>query len=323
MLIDNYDRSFKYLRLSLTEKCNFRCSYCLPNGFKACRSEQPLDHKEIRNLVRAFVSLGVEKIRLTGGEPTIRHDIIDIISTCKQAGIAKIALTTNGFRLGKIISDLNTVGLDGINISLDSLQKNRFQKITGSLFFDEIYSSIESSLKLKIPHVKINAVLLKDINSDELIDFTKWVKDRKITVRFIELMKTLDNSAYFREHHLSADHFENQLKNMGWKLEARSAVSGPAKEYSHPDYKGKIGFISPYSKDFCLECNRLRVSSFGELRLCLFGQGNLNLRPLLQNEKQFAELKELICEGLRLKPMRHELHRGLSGDMNSLAEIGG
>lgn len=324
MLVDNFGRSFKYLRLSLTEKCNFRCSYCLPNGYTPCQAANFLDIHEIENLASAFASLGVEKIRLTGGEPTLRGDISDIISMLKSInGIETVALTTNGYRLPKIINELHSAGLDALNISLDSLNAEKFRDVSGYDYCESIKKSIEEGLNLGFKKIKINAVLLKDINSDELHDFINWVRNRPVTVRFIELMRTTDNELFFNKHFLSVSHLQTQMIEMGWSKVVREEVSGPANEFWHPDFQGKIGFISAYSKDFCAGCNRLRVSAIGGLRLCLFGEGNLNLRPLLQSSSQQSLLIENICQTLKLKPLSHNLHKGYSGDMASLSAIGG
>lgn len=324
MLVDNFGRSFKYLRLSLTEKCNFRCSYCLPNGYTSCQANSALDLHEIENLVSAFALLGVEKVRLTGGEPTLRTDIVEVVSMLKSIqGIETVALTTNGYRLPKIMNDLCSAGLDALNISLDSLNADKFKAVSGYDYCESIKKSIDDGLSLGFKKIKINAVLLKDINSNELFDFINWVQTRQVSVRFIELMRTKDNKDYFDKYFLSVSNLQKKITEMGWAPVTREEVSGPANEYSHPNFIGKIGFISAYSKDFCTGCNRLRVSATGGLRLCLFGEGSLNLRPLLQSSSQQKILIEKICQTLKLKPLSHNLHNGYSGDMSSLSAIGG
>ena len=324
MLVDNFGRSFKYLRLSLTEKCNFRCSYCLPNGYSSCHREAPLNIHEIENLASAFANLGVEKIRLTGGEPTLRSDVAEIISMLKSIhGIETVALTTNGYRLPKILNQLSDSGLDALNVSLDSLDPKTFQAISGFDYCESIKNSVDRSLALGLKKIKVNAVLLKDINSEELFNFIRWIQTRPLSVRFIELMRTSDNADYFKKHYLPVSYLQNQMTEMGWSMVNRDELSGPANEYSHSEYAGRIGFISAYSKDFCASCNRLRISANGGLRLCLFGDGNMNLRPLLQRVSQQELLLEKICQTLKLKPLSHNLHNGYSGDMASLSAIGG
>ena len=323
MLKDNYLREFKYLRLSVTEKCNFRCNYCLPNGYKARRS-QYLNLQEITNLAFAFKELGIEKIRLTGGEPTLRPDLMPIIRTLKETvGIPQVALTTNGFRLSQDIEQLREAGLDSLNISMDSLQKDRFKNICGMDRCESIKKTIDRALGLGFSSLKLNCVLLKDQNDDEFFQFLEFVKSRDVTIRFIELMRTGGNADYFSKHHLAVDSFQHKLLDLGWRQCPTSFAGGPAKEFFLCASRGKVGFISPYQKDFCANCNRLRVSSLGGLRLCLFGNGDVSLRDLLQVSDDRERLKERICGALRIKPRSHGLNDELFGDLESLSAIGG
>ncbi len=323
MLVDTYSRKFKYLRLSLTEKCNFKCSYCLPNGYQGCSSRN-LTLDEIVHLASAFKELGIEKIRLTGGEPTLRPDLCKIIQALKEdVGIQQVALTTNGFRLEQDLLRLKSAGLDSLNISLDSLQADKFKQICGVDKCESIKRSIDLALALDFRSIKLNCVLLKDVNDDEFLDFVEFVKSRHISIRLIELMRTGDNRAYFEKHHLPVSELQQRLLQMDWRPYASNLLGGPAKELSHAGSKGRMGFISPYSKDFCSDCNRLRVSSTGGLRLCLFGQGDAPLRHLLQTPEDRDSLKEHIAELLKFKPRGHRLHENIYGNMHSLSAIGG
>lgn len=322
-LYDFYDRNFSYLRLSLTEKCNFRCTYCLPEGYKPTSCDSDLNLSEIHNLLRGFRELGITKIRFTGGEPTLRKDLIEIVSLAKHLNFQKIALTTNGHRLLELAAPLYEVGLTNLNVSVDSLDEINFQKITGQNVLNKVLSGLKKSISLGIPTVKINTVLLKDLNDFELKDFLEFVRKNPVSVRFIELMQTGENLDYFKKHHLSAGNINSFLKDRGWSEISRKNSDGPAIELSHPDYLGSIGTISPYSKDFCKSCNRLRVSGRGRLQLCLFGDGQINLRDFLQNPNQKDELKEMIVQSLSFKPIGHELFNGLSGNTKNLSMIGG
>lgn len=323
MLIDSYARKFKYLRLSLTEKCNFKCSYCLPNGYKGC----PVDYlniSEISNLAHAFKDLGVEKVRLTGGEPTLRSDLLQLIKILKDdVGIQQVALTTNGFRLENDIVKLKEAGLDSLNVSMDSLRTNRFKEICGVDKGESIQRAVDQALTLGFKNIKINSVLLNKINDDEMEDFSRYIESRDVTVRFIELMRTGDNAEYFAHHHLSVDSMILKIKASGWQEISATKFGGPAKEFQHNNFKGRMGFISPYSKNFCDSCNRLRVSSRGGLKLCLFGQGNISLRHLLQREVDRVQLKEVIVQALQMKPKSHRLHEKIFGTTYSLSAIGG
>lgn len=324
MLVDNHSRVFKYLRLSVTEKCNFRCSYCLPDGYKGCPKTSFLNLSEIHRLAQAFKDLGVRKIRLTGGEPTLRGDLVEIISDLKvRVGIEEVALTTNGFILDRIAPRLRAAGLDAINISLDSLNPRSFQKICGMDKGESVLRSIDQCLDLGFRRVKVNCVLLRGINDHEFEHFIEFVQARPVSVRFIELMRTGDNRDYFTKHHRSLDPKIEELKALGWTEVMASETGGPAKEFQAPGFAGKIGFISPYSKNFCSTCNRLRISATGGLRLCLFGMGDLTLRDLLQEDSQQKELMDRVVAALKLKPEGHRLHENVYGDMRSLSAIGG
>jgi len=324
MLSDNYSRTFKYLRLSVTESCNFRCSYCLPDGYKPCGRKTNLSPTEIQRLVRGFNALGVEKVRLTGGEPTLRNDLLEVVAAIKEVDPAiQVAMTTNGHRLRALLPDLRKAGLDAINISLDSLNPETFKTICGRDQGIAVRDSVDQALAVGIKRVKVNAVLLKGVNDHEIGDFIRWVRDRRVSVRFIELMRTTDNAEYFARHHLSAAKLKEALRARGWRASERNGTDGPAVEFEHKLFSGRIGFISPYQRDFCETCNRLRVSALGKLRLCLFGDGDHDLRRFLQADERKSDLMREIVSVLRLKPASHRLHENITGSMNSLSAIGG
>lgn len=324
-LIDRFGRRFPYLRLSVIEACNYHCSYCLPKGYQAVPGRpKNLDIDEIARLLGAFATLGMQKVRLTGGEPSLRRDLTDIIRVAANTtGVEKVALTTNGCLLQKRIRDWNDAGLTALNVSVDSLDRDCFKKITGHDQLTSILAGVETALESNLQSIKLNAVLLRDLNDDQLPAWLDYLRDRRISLRFIELMQTGDNLEYFRQHHLRAEILEQQLEQSGWRLLPRAADAGPAREYGHADYRGRIGIIAPYSRDFCAGCNRLRVTSSGDLRLCLFGQMGIPLRPLLQHDDQQAELLATVAKQLGLKQEGHGLHMGDTGITPHLASIGG
>lgn len=323
-LVDGFGRSFPYLRLSLTEACNYRCSYCLPDGYQANGRPTFLTLEEIQRLVRAFAALGMRKIRLTGGEPSLRKDLPSIIAAVSSApGVSKIALTTNGCLLPKHVGIWREAGLTALNVSLDSLQPARFAAITGHDRFAEVTKGVEMALGLGFDAVKLNAVLLRSLNDDELPAWMEYLRERDIAIRFIELMRTGDNKDYFERHHYRAEALEEQLIQNGWTQTPRAPDAGPAREYAHPNYQGRIGIIAPYSKDFCAGCNRLRVTARGDLRLCLFGDFGIPLRPLLQSDADHDALVAKIATQLGLKAAGHGLHQGQTGITPHLASIGG
>jgi cyclic pyranopterin phosphate synthase len=324
MLEDSFNREFPYLRLSITEACNFRCQYCLPDGY-ICKSKPDfLNIDEIRRIATAFSELGTWKIRLTGGEPTIRKDFTEIVSTIADIpGIKQLAFTTNGYRLRKNAQKWKDAGLDNINISVDSLNPEKFCEITGHDRLNEIIEGIKKAIEVGFEKIKTNVVLLKNVNDNELSNYLDWIKDTPVSVRFIELMQTGDNLEYFNKYHISTDFIKEELLKNGWGQEIRAQESGPAVTFSHPDYAGKIGIIAPYSKDFCKGCNRLRTTSTGDLRLCLFGNSGISLRHLLQYDDQKEELKQLITAQLQYKCSSHFLDFGDTGITPHLASVGG
>ena len=326
-LTDSFGRTFPYIRLSITDVCNFKCGYCLPNGyFKQENKPGFLTLDEISNLVSALSELGVSKIRLTGGEPTVRKDFFDILKNIKSKGkINNLVMTTNGYKLNQIADQLIKDGINGINISIDSLDRNKFKEITGHDRLPQILEGIKILQDKGFANIKVNAVLLKNINDSEA-DFDSWeqfVKENAIDFRYIELMQTGDSLEYFKKYHVSASVFKNYLIKKNWNEVARVADAGPSINFVHSNYKGKFGIIAPYSKDFCKTCNRLRITAKGELRLCLFGNTGTNLRPLLQSPDQKNELKILILKQVNFKKESHYLELGDTGITPHLASIGG
>lgn len=323
MLIDAYQRRFTYLRLSVTESCNFRCTYCLPDGTDCDSRAGELTLPEIRRLVTAFARLGTRKVRITGGEPSLRKDLTEIIATCKAVpGIEKVALTTNGYRLQRDAAAWQAAGLDAVNVSVDSLDAATFHLVTGQDKLADILAGVATAKAVGIKQVKINTVLLKQHNALALPDFLSFVKQQDLSLRFIELMRTNDNLSFYQRQHLSGASIQQQLETQGWQLLPKGISDGPALEYAHPHYQGRIGLIMPYSKDFCADCNRLRVSSKGQLYLCLFTDSYQDLRSLLQSEHS-APLERFLQQALTGKAESHQLQQQHSGSTRHLAQIGG
>ena len=328
ILKDSFGRKFPYIRLSISDVCNFKCGYCLPDGYKIDKSDNRsfLNIEEIGRLAKALSELGVSKIRLTGGEPTVRKDFFEIVKIIKKnSGIKKTVMTTNGYRLDKIADNIKNSGLDGINISIDSLNANTFKKITGHDRLGEILKGIKNLQKLNFKNIKINAVLLKGVNDTEK-DFNNWaefIKNNEIDFRYIELMQTGDNLDYFNNYHVPAKKFTDYLNNNNWIIQTFGKDAGPSKNYLNPKFKGKFGVIAPYSKDFCKSCNRLRITAKGDLRLCLFGNTGINIRHLMQKDNQIEELKDLILKQLNFKKESHYLEIGETGLTKNLSTTGG
>ena len=327
-LQDTFGRKFPYIRLSITDICNFKCTYCLPEGYKKTPGDTRsfMSGQEISRLTKALSELGVCKIRLTGGEPTVRKDFFDILNDMKQnSKIEKITMTTNGYQLDKIAKQLHQSGLDGINISIDSLDRETFKNLTGHDRLPEILNGIKILQDLNLKNIKVNAVLLKGINDTEkdFEIFSDFIKNNKIDFRFIELMETGDNREYFKKNHVPAKTFKDYLEKNNWIYQTFGKDAGPALNYMHPDFKGKFGLIAPYSKDFCKSCNRLRITARGDLRLCLFGNTGTSIRHLLQKDSQKDELVDLIISQLHLKKASHHLELGDTGATSNLSTTGG
>ncbi|OOF87514.1 GTP 3',8-cyclase MoaA [Rodentibacter ratti] len=324
-LVDAFQRTYYYLRLSITDQCNFRCNYCLPNGYQP-ETDKPsfLTLSEITRVAQAFANMGTKKIRLTGGEPTLRKDFIAIAENIAQInGINQVALTTNGYRMLKDVEAWKRAGITSINVSVDSLNPKMFHQITGINKFEEVIRGIERAFEVGYEKIKVNSVLMKNLNDVEFNQFLDWVKHRPIQMRFIELMQTGEMDSFFHRYHLSGQILADKLIAQGWKQQQKTLTDGPAKVFKHSDYKGEIGLIMPYEKNFCASCNRLRVSSKGKLHLCLFGEEGIELRDLLQSDEHQTRLQARIFAALQGKREHHYLHQGDTGIRNHLASIGG
>lgn len=325
-LTDAFARKFYYLRLSITDVCNFRCTYCLPEGYQpsGAPTKRFLSLDEIRRVSRAFAALGTEKVRLTGGEPSLRRDFVEILAAIREnPSIKTLAVTTNGYRLARDVAVWRDAGLTALNVSVDSLDARQFHAITGQDKFHQVMAGIDAAFDCGFAKVKVNTVLMRDVNDHQLNAFLHWIKDRPIQLRFIELMETGEGRALFARHHLPGTVIRDKLLAQGWQLAPRGRSDGPAQVFRHDDYQGEIGLIMPYEKDFCLSCNRLRVSAVGNLHLCLFGEQGIPLRDLLAEDSQMDDLAQRIAGGLSLKKQTHFLHDGNSGITQNLSFIGG
>jgi cyclic pyranopterin phosphate synthase len=323
-LQDGFGRHLHYLRLSVTDRCNFRCAYCLPDGCPRGSGAEPLSLLEIARLVRAFAGLGVRKVRLTGGEPTLRPDIADIVRViAATSGVRRIGLTTNGYRLAAIADDLRRAGVTSLNVSLDSLDPERFERITGRPGPERIVAGVEAAVAAGIAAIKVNVVLLRGMEDRELDQLLEWTRARPLTVRFIELMQTGENTRFFREHHLAAAEIRAKLEARGWRPLEKDPNDGPAAIWGHAAHEGRAGLIAPYAPGFCDSCNRVRVSSTGDLQLCLFGERGIPLRAHLQSDDQQPALMRIVESAMLDKPASHFLRDGAFGSTTSLAIIGG
>lgn len=325
-LVDNFHRKLTYLRLSITDFCNFRCNYCLPNGYTANGGKRPnneLSLAEIDTLIQGFAKLGTTKVRLTGGEPSIRQDLPTIIELAKNThGIQTVALSSNGYRLAKHLADWQNAGLNQLNISIDSFDPNMFKYITGFDILPTLLKDIDKLLESTDIKLKLNGILMADTAFDNLQNALAYVKTRPVTYRFIEFMQTSDNRDLFFAEHTSSQWMKDYLVEHGWQPQTRASDAGPAIEYSHPEYVGKIGLIEPYAPQFCDSCNRLRISSQGKVHLCLFDQGSYDVRTFLA-KGDVNRLVQALQNLMPVKPEHHLLQQNNSGIMANLSMIGG
>lgn len=317
MLIDKYNRNFSYLRLSVTDLCNFNCSYCLPDNVK----KNYLSLKEIYNLISCLSDLGVKKVRITGGEPTIRNDFLLIGKTISSfKNIKHLVFTTNGYKLSAIAKKAVESGFNGVNISLDTLNKIKFSTITGRNYLLKVLEGIYTSLNVGLK-VKVNVVLSNFFSFDDFENFYSIIKYKNITIRFIEQMET---TVLNKTNIFSSKFLFKFLKKNGWKKkETNFKLDGPAIVFSHADYLGQIGIINPYSSSFCSTCNRLRVSALGKLFLCLFGSKSYDIRSFLESLDKKDLLKSYLIDKINEKFYSHNLNSKKFGIMKSFSSIGG
>jgi GTP 3',8-cyclase len=326
-LIDGFSRPITYLRVSVTDKCNLRCVYCMPEGgLPWLRRDEILSYEEIAQIVAAAASVGVRAIRLTGGEPLVRRDLSRLIATIASIpGIDDIALSTNGLLLEEQLPELVSAGLRRINLSLDTLREDRFETIARRRGLDAVLRAIDGAIAAGLTPVKINCVVMRGKNDDELADFARLTRDRPIFVRFIEVMPVIENAGLQRDAYVSSDEILERFSEIGDLQQVIGpAGNGPARYFALPGAAGAIGVISPLSHDYCERCNRVRLTADGRLRLCLFGDYALDLRSPVRRGATTNELASLLRSAMLIKPERHHLRLGETASrMRAFSEIGG
>jgi GTP 3',8-cyclase len=326
-LIDGFSRPITYLRVSVTDKCNLRCIYCMPEGgLPWLRREEILSYEEIVAVVRAAAAVGVRTIRLTGGEPLVRRDLSQLVAAIAATpGIEDVALSTNGLLLEEQLPELANAGLRRINLSLDTLREDRFEEIARRPGLQRVLRAVDAAVAFGLTPVKINCVVMRGKNDDELEAFAELVRDRPVFVRFIEVMPVQENVEVQRDTYVSSDEILARIIKLGELRPVPGPFgNGPARYYAYPGAAGAIGVISPLSHDYCERCNRVRLTADGRLRLCLFGDYALDLRAPLRNGAGTAEIAALLRSAMLIKPERHHLRLGeTSSRMRAFSEIGG
>ena len=325
-LSDSFQRPINYLRISVTDRCNLRCMYCMPaEGVKLVSHQDVLTYEEIYTIARAAAELGISKVRITGGEPLVRLGLPELIRMLRGIdAIDDISLTTNGILLSRYASELKRAGLRRVNISLDTLRQDRFEFITGSDYpLSQVLQGIEASRSVGLSPVKLNMVVMAGINDDELASFAQKTIDEGWHVRFIELMPFRGVSTKSSQF-VPVSQMRKRLEVLG-KLEPcnPSIGNGPAKYFRFPKAKGTTGFITPVSEHFCFQCNRLRLTADGKLRPCLMADDEVDLKEPLRGGVSPLGLKRLIEEAVTSKPLRHGLREGRKPRVGTITQVGG
>jgi len=325
-LYDSFQRPINYLRISVTDRCNLRCVYCMPvKGIRQLRHRDILSYEEIYTVVRAASALGINKVRLTGGEPLVRLGVSKLVEMLSGIeAIDDISMTTNGTLLGRYAAELKQSGLKRVNISLDTLKPDRFKTITRSdASLSDVLEGIEAARSVGLNPVKINVVVMAGINDDEVLDFARKTISEDWHVRFIEFMPTAgvgDATLYF----VPVGKIKKQLESLGELAPCLPHVgNGPARYFRFPNSRGSVGFISPVSEHFCFQCNRLRLTADGKLRCCLLSEEEVDLRQPLRNGATSAELESLIKQAVAKKPLRHQLAEGRLPLDRPMTQVGG
>ena len=326
--LDAYNRPISYLRISITDRCNLRCVYCMPpQGVRWRPHEEILRYEEIEIVVRAAAELGISKIRLTGGEPLVRAGVVGLVHALACIpGIDDLTMTTNGTLLARYAKQLAWAGLHRVNISLDTLNPARFQAITRRGHLKDVLAGIEAAHAAELEPVKINTVVIRGMNDDEVVGLARKTMEEGWNLRFIEVMPVGNGlNGDWREQVVTAREIRANIEAALGTLEPvrMSAGNGPARYYRLPGAKGTLGFITPISEHFCTRCNRLRLTADGQLRPCLLSDAEIDLRTPLRQGAGVAEIKELLLRGIAVKPLQHHLSLQEKPENRLMSEIGG
>lgn len=324
--LDSYGRVVDYLRISVTERCNLRCRYCTPEeGMDNIIHQQILTLEQIVRLVKIAAEVGFKRVRLTGGEPLVRKNIAKLIGDIAEIPeIEDISITTNGILFADMAEELKNAGLNRVNISLDTLDNQKFKYITRGGELAATRRAIYKALDLNLQPIKINMVAIKGFNDDEILDFVELAKQFPLHVRFIELMPIGNLAFYKQDKFISIDEIRCKIEQQYELSRSKSVTgSGPAKYYELVGGKGSIGFISPISHNFCYKCNRMRMTANGKLRSCLYHDKEMDLQMTLLNAHSDEQLRRLFIKAIHTKPLQHEMQNSWSSYNRKMCQIGG
>lgn len=323
---DPYGRKIDYLRISVTDRCNLRCIYCMsPEGVKPIEHREILSYEEIIRIAAIAVSLGVKKIRITGGEPLARKNITYLISSLNNIkDLEDISLTTNGVLLERYADEIAQAGLRRVNVSLDSLRPNKYSEITRGGDINNVLRGIDKAEKAGLIPVKINMVAIRGFNDDEIEDFAKITLEKSYQVRFIEFMPLGARDLWGPEKYIPINEIKSIVEKIGALSPVRLRKSGPARYFRFEGASGVVGFINALSHQFCTECNRLRLTADGKLRPCLFSETEIDLKNPLRSSAPDSEIERLIKLAIEMKPEGHDIScRSQLHTLRPMSKIGG
>lgn len=326
LIKDKYERIIDYMRISIIDRCNLRCIYCMPSeGIKPIEHKDVLGYEEIIRIVRIAAGLGVRKIRLTGGEPLIRKDLPYLVSSINTLeGIEDISLTTNGLLLKKYAHALASAGLRRVNVSLDSLRPRRYREITRGGDINNVLEGIHEAEKAGLLPIKINMVPIRGFNDDEIEEFARLTLKTTYNVRFIEFMPIGAKEIWNHEKYISTDEIKERVSKIAPLIPVKIRRSGPARYFRFEDAPGVVGFISPITHHFCNSCNRLRLTSDGKLRPCLFSETEIDLKSAMRCGSSDEEIERLLKLSIEIKPEGHSInHEKCFTHLKPMSKIGG
>jgi len=328
-LIDTHNRRINYLRISITDRCNLRCQYCMPQeGLSLFGHTEVLRYEEIGRIAQMAARKGISKIRITGGEPLVRKDVVQLVRQLAQIrGIRDLSMTTNGVLLEEYAQDLRRSGLHRINISMDSLDPRKYHRITRGGDLARVWAGIEAARRAGLAPIKINVVAISGFNDDEVIDFAKLTIPDPFQVRFIEFMPIGPSNGWQPEQCIPSAEIKKRLESFSPLLSLdneKKTHDGPARLFQMPGAAGTIGLISPVSDHFCTSCNRLRLTADGKLKTCLFSEEEVDLKPLLRAGCGDDVLEKTLTEAISQKPLRHgTIFAGMKRCQRPMVKIGG
>ncbi len=326
MAIDRFGRNIHYLRISLTDHCNLRCVYCMPEDMTFRPNAELMQDDEVLLLVRLFAQLGFNKIRLTGGEPTVRAHIVDLVEGISGTpGIQSLSMTTNGVLLSRLAHPLAKAGLQRVNISLDTLDPDKFQRLTRWGQVEDVWTGIQAADSAGLTPIKINVVVVRGYNEEDVVDLARLSLENPWQVRFIEMMPFGGVTELQQKQVVTAQEVHSRITAALGEMEpvGNGQLDGEARVFRLPGAAGEVGFISTVTEPFCASCTRARLTADGRLRLCLLREGELNLLEPLRAGASLVELRQLILDGIWYKPWGHGLADGLIPLNRVMSEIGG